>query len=1329
MRIINALLGICTFRLKNNVTVLLSFLMLLTSGCNWFDGNGSPPEYTVGGTVTGLTGQLTLQNNAADDLVITADGTFTFATPLTAADDYAVTVGTQPNGQSCNVTNAAGSIGAADVTNVEVSCVDLFAGLFVDDLVLGLDFTCSSGSSSETTADGQFTCPEDDDISFWLGSNELGPVPVAYTIISPLLLFPDDGLAAINLARLLQSLDSDLLPGNGEIVIDDALVAALPANLDFSLQAAEFEAAVGMTLVSLETAVQRLRDGIAQYVPQNTAPIADAGADRVVAVGATVTLSGAGSSDANGDGLTFNWTFVSTPAGSSARLASRFTVAPSFVADVAGSYVVGVLVSDGTVINYDVVVVTANDDTGLPAAPQGLQAVGGDSLVALTWGTVSGATSYKMYYNTNGNVGTSDAWTSGLSSTVINFGSLTNGTTYYYKVAAVNAIGEGSLSNEASAIPQAPAAGSPAMPQGVQAFAGDTLVSLNWTAVSGASSYTVYWNTTGGVLASDASIAAGSSTGLNHTGLVNGTNYYYRVAATNASGEGPLSATRLATPAAAPPVVTYSVGGAVTGFSAGTLTLQNNGADDLVITPAGAYFTFPTRLPDGSAYNVTVSVQPDGLTCTVTYLGSGTISGANVTNVGVTCVDNAPLTYSVGGTVSGLAGTVGLQNNGADTLAVTANGSFTFSTPIEDGGAYSVTVSAQPAGQTCSVTNGAGTVSGADVATVGVTCAYSPTTSNWKWANPLPHGHTVNDMAWDGNQWVAIGEQAALLTSNDGSSWTVHSPGFNAHLEGIAWNDKDRLFVAVGSYPLEASAWTPSAIVSSPDGTNWTRQNPNISGALFKDVIWTGSRFVAVGQGSARGISTSTDGVVWTRSTVLDYTGWDNLLSVAFNGSQVVAVGSSGNYSSSDDGLTWAVTPNTGYYATGIASDGSQFAAVGYGFIKTSADGVTWTEQDIGGFTGQIVDITWNGTQFVAVGGGNIAIPQDTVFTSYDGIAWNIQAVDLGGQPLNAIGANDSQLLAAGMNGAMLTSFDAVTWTSQTSTQTMHNINAVIWTDGQFVAAGSLGRSDSGSILTSRDGVTWTAQNIPDVGGIGALTWGNGQFVALGANVAADNQVILTSADGVTWDAQALDLRVDGSLSLLRSIAWGAGLYVALGGDTGIVTSEDAVTWTVLPLVDKSSLKDIIWTGSQFVAVGSSWGVGIGAGGVATSQDGINWTPQSSGVYRLNSIAWNGEQLVACGTTTASSRDGIIMTSFDGVTWTPQSTGLPAIKLWLNDVIWAGTQFVVIDDYGVVVLTSPNGETWESHPSPSTNLNSIGSDGSKIVVVGNNGRILTNDAL
>ncbi|MCX7633139.1 MAG: hypothetical protein N2Z22_07395, partial [Turneriella sp.] len=121
---------------------------------------------------------------------------------------------------------------------------------------------------------------------------------------------------------------------------------------------------------------------------------------------------------------------------------------------------------------------------------------------------------------------------------------------------------------------------------------------------------------------------------------------------------------------------TYTVGGTVSGLS-GTLVLQNNGGDNLTLNSNGN-FTFATALPNGASYNVTVHSQPMGQNCTVTN-GSGTISGANVTNVTVNC---ANLNYTVGGTLSGLSGTLVLQNNGGDNLTLNSNGSFTFATPV-----------------------------------------------------------------------------------------------------------------------------------------------------------------------------------------------------------------------------------------------------------------------------------------------------------------------------------------------------------------------------------------------------------------------------------------------------------------------------------------------------------------------------------------------------------------------------------------------------------------------------------------------------------------------
>ena len=168
---------------------------------------------------------------------------------------------------------------------------------------------------------------------------------------------------------------------------------------------------------------------------------------------------------------------------------------------------------------------------------------------------------------------------------------------------------------------------------------------------------------------------------------------------------------------------TFTVGGTVTGLVATGLILQNNGGDDLAISADGA-FTFLTALADGASYDVTVLSQPvkPNQTCTVAN-GTGTVTGANVTNVEVTCVTG---TFTVGGTVSGLTGTgLVLQNNGGDDLAISANGPFIFASALADGTSYELTVLTQPSNpdQTCTVTGGIGTISGANVTDVTISCA------------------------------------------------------------------------------------------------------------------------------------------------------------------------------------------------------------------------------------------------------------------------------------------------------------------------------------------------------------------------------------------------------------------------------------------------------------------------------------------------------------------------------------------------------------------------------------------------------------------------------
>ena len=131
------------------------------------------------------------------------------------------------------------------------------------------------------------------------------------------------------------------------------------------------------------------------------------------------------------------------------------------------------------------------------------------------------------------------------------------------------------------------------------------------------------------------------------------------------------------------------------------------------------------------------------------------MGSANVTNVAVSCSANP--TFTVGGTVSGLSGTVVLQDNGADNLTVTANGPFTFATALAPGAAYAVTVKTNPAGQTCTVANGSGTMGSANVTNVAVSCSSSTGTTGTDDFN------RANGAL--GSNWAGISDGPLTITS------------------------------------------------------------------------------------------------------------------------------------------------------------------------------------------------------------------------------------------------------------------------------------------------------------------------------------------------------------------------------------------------------------------------------------------------------------------------------------------------------------------------------------------------------------------------------------
>jgi fibronectin type 3 domain-containing protein len=181
--------------------------------------------------------------------------------------------------------------------------------------------------------------------------------------------------------------------------------------------------------------------------------------------------------------------------------------------------------NDGQVVERSV---TVSATIMLPPADLTTAAGTGIS-IRLSWTAVTGATGYKVEYRE----GSSGEWTpiqEAITSASYTHSGLTEGITYYYRVKAVNSGGESGYSDTASRT----ALSVPPAPTGVTAVAqSSSSIRVSWNAVSGATSYKVYYTT-----ASSTTNLADTVTGMpyTHTGLQAGTTYVYYIAAVNSAG-------------------------------------------------------------------------------------------------------------------------------------------------------------------------------------------------------------------------------------------------------------------------------------------------------------------------------------------------------------------------------------------------------------------------------------------------------------------------------------------------------------------------------------------------------------------------------------------------------------------------------------------------------------------------------------------------------------------------------------------------------------------------------------------------------------------------
>jgi fibronectin type 3 domain-containing protein len=175
---------------------------------------------------------------------------------------------------------------------------------------------------------------------------------------------------------------------------------------------------------------------------------------------------------------------------------------------------------------------SATTPNAVPSTPAGVAASAqSSSSILVSWNAVSGAAGYKVYYATSADGAYALAGTAATAS--YTHTGLSQNTTYYYKVSAVNSAGE---SEQSSPVYTTTPNTVPSEPTGVAASAqSSSSILVSWNAVSGAASYKVYYATSS--YGAYALAGTASTTSYTHTGLLSDTTYYYKVSAVNSAGE------------------------------------------------------------------------------------------------------------------------------------------------------------------------------------------------------------------------------------------------------------------------------------------------------------------------------------------------------------------------------------------------------------------------------------------------------------------------------------------------------------------------------------------------------------------------------------------------------------------------------------------------------------------------------------------------------------------------------------------------------------------------------------------------------------------------
>ena len=670
-------------------------------------------SYTVGGTLSGrISGSVVLQNNAGDNLTVSANGAFTFATSVAYNSTYAVTVLSSPSGQTCSVTgNGSGTMGAANVTNLTVACSGV--GYTVGGTISGLSGTVvlqnNAGDNLSRTTNAAFTFA----------------TSVAYN-------------SAYAVTVLTQPTDQTCVVSSGSGTMTAANVTAVSVACTTNTYLLTYDAN-GSTSGTAPTDGTPHAHNASVTVANNTGVLAKAGS---TFTGWNTQTGGDGTTYATGATLTMPASALTLYA----KWATNYTVTYN-----ANTGTGSAPASAATQIAGDTITVASNSGpyakTGFTFAGWNTSADGTGTWYSATNTFTMGAASVVLYAQWSRTL--ASTWTPQWSSAV-HYWSMNQSSWNGSSGEIVDSVGTSHGTSYSGA--------TTALSARTGTYAGHFNGTSNYATLPALSTMSALsyamWFKINGTTSEQFPYVLDTAWSADKAGLSASFDLARTVMSVN-----------LGSLWQSPSTFSMNLNQwyhlAVT-YDGSTAKIYKNGAlaGSAATTGSVNWNGNPQYIARGSSESCGTSGCHTAMDLNEFAMWSTTLSASEIALL-YNAQSGSSITYSVGGTVSGLSGTVVLQNNAGDDISVSSNGSFTFTTRLANAASYAVSVLTQPAGQICTVGSGTGTMGTSNVTNVSISCAASSLT-----VTPSGVGITTSPV---GAQTVNSGAtQAFVVNSNSG---------------------------------------------------------------------------------------------------------------------------------------------------------------------------------------------------------------------------------------------------------------------------------------------------------------------------------------------------------------------------------------------------------------------------------------------------------------------------------------------------------------------------------------------------------------------------------